>query len=175
MTYIEAWLRNLNNEREVKLSLPMEEGELIEALKGINVCNEDGEFTGDYIISTWNFGEYASELDCMDFANIELENILTVNGWAEELAEVDSNRDLEVLQAIAEASGGSIGEVLDTYNKGYYQFYQGMDLTDVAEELVNDCYNLPEFALRYFDFESFGRDLGFDGYTETSKGVIYLD
>lgn len=175
MTYIEAWLRNLNNEREVKLNLPMEENELIEALKSINVCNEKGEFTQEYIISTWNFGEYASELDCRDFANIELENILTVNDWAKELAEVDSNRDLEVLQAIAEVNCRNIGEVLDIYNKGYYQLYQGMDLTEVAEELVNDCCNLPDFALRYFDFEAFGRDLGFDGYTETSIGVIYLE
>ena len=175
MTYIETWLRNLNNEKEVKLNLPMEEEELIEALKNINVCNEEGELIQEYIIPTWNFGEYASELDCRDFANIELENIFTVNEWAEELAEVDSERDLEVLQAIAEASGGSIGEVLETYNKGYYQFYQGMDLTDVAEELVNECYNLPDFAMRYFDFEAFGRDLGFDGYTETSKGVIHIE
>lgn len=175
MTYIETWLRNLNNEKEVKLSLPMEEEELIEALKNINVCNEEGEVIQEYIISTWNFGEYASELDCRDFANIELENIFTVNDWAEELAEVDSERDLEVLQAIAEASGGSIGDVLEVYNKDYYQFYQGMNLTDVAEELINDCYNLPEFALIYFDFEAFGRDLGFDGYTETSKGVIYIE
>lgn len=175
LTYIETWLRNLNNEKEVKLSLPMEEEELIEALKNINVCNEEGEVIQEYIISTWNFGEYASELDCRDFANIELENIFTVNDWAEELAEVDSERDLEVLQAIAEASGGSIGDVLEVYNKDYYQFYQGMNLTDVAEELINDCYNLPEFALIYFDFEAFGRDLGFDGYTETSKGVIYIE
>lgn len=170
LTYIETWLRNLNNEKEVKLNLPMEEEELIEALKNINVCNEEGEFIQEYIIPTWNFGEYASELDCRDFANIELENIFTVNEWAEELAEVDSERDLEVLQAIAEASGGSIGEVLETYNKGYYQFYQGMDLTDVAEDFA-----LRYFALRYFDFEAFGRDLGFDGYIETSKGVIYIE
>ena len=175
LTYIEAWLRNLNNEKEVKLNLPMEEEELIEALKNINVCNEEGEVIQEYIIPTWNFGEYASELDCRDFANIELENIFTVNEWAEELAEVDSEGGLEVLQAIAEASGGSIGEVLEVYNKDCYQFYQGMDLTDVAEEFVNECYNLPDFALRYFDFEAFGRDLGFDGYTETSKGVIYIE
>lgn len=175
LTYIETWLRNLNNEKEVKLNLPMEEEELIEALKNINVCNEEGEVVQEYIIPAWNFGEYASELDCRDFANIELENIFTVNEWAEELANVDSEGDLNILQAIAEASGGSIGEVLETYNKGYYQFYQGMDLTDVAEELVNECYNLPDFAMRYFDFEAFGRDLGFDGYTETSKGVIYIE
>lgn len=175
MTYIETWLRNLGNEKEIKLNLPMEEEEIIEALKNINVCNEDGEFIQEYIIPTWNFGEYASELDCKDFANIELENILAVNDWAKELAEVDSDGDLGVLQAIAEANGGSIGDVLDIYNKGCYQFYQGMDLTEVAEELINDCYNLPDFALRYFDFEAFGRDLGFDGYIETSNGVIYLD
>lgn len=175
LTYIETWLRNLNNEKEVKLNLPMEEEELIEALKNINVCNEEGEVIQEYIIPTWNFGEYASELDCRDFANIELENIFTVNEWAEELAKVDSEGDLNILQAIAEASGGSIGEILDVYNKGYYQFYQGMDLTDVAEELVNDCYNLPDFAMRYFDFEAFGRDLGFDGYVETSNGVIYIE
>lgn len=175
MIYIETWLRNLNNEKEVKLSLPMEEEEIIEVLKNINVCNEEGEVIQEYIIPTWNFGEYASELDCMDFENIELENIFTVNEWAEELAEVDSERDLDVLQAIAEVNGGSIGEVLEIYNKDCYQFYAGMDLTDVAEEIVNDCYDLPDFALRYFDFESFGRDLGFDGYAETSKGVIYID
>ena len=175
MIYIETWLRNLNNEKEVKLSLPMEEEEIIEVLKNINVCNEEGEVIQEYIIPTWNFGEYASELDCMDFENIEFENIFTVNEWAEELAEVDSERDLDVLQAIAEVNGGSIGEVLEIYNKDCYQFYAGMDLTDVAEEIVNDCYDLPDFALRYFDFESFGRDLGFDGYAETSKGVIYID
>ena len=147
LTYIETWVRNLNNEKEVKLSLPMEEEELIEALKNINVCNEEGEVIQEYIIPTWNFGEYASELDCRDFANIEFENIFTVNEWAEELAEVDSKRDLEVLQAIAEVNGGSIGDVLEIYNKDCYQFYQGMDLTDVAEEFVNDCYNLPSMAM----------------------------
>ena len=38
--------------------------------------------------------------------------------------------------------------------------------------LISDCYNLPEFALRYFDYEAFARDLSFDGYTETKYGVI---
>jgi antirestriction protein len=47
-----------------------------------------------------------------------------------------------------------------------------MDLEEVAEELINECYDLPEFALRYFDYEAFARDLSFDGYTETKYGVI---
>ena len=47
-----------------------------------------------------------------------------------------------------------------------------MDLVDVAYSIVEDCYNLPENIERYFDYEAFARDLGFDGYTETDYGTI---
>ncbi len=30
--------------------------------------------------------------------------------------------------------------------------------------LVNDCYDLPEFALTYFDYEKFARDLFLGDY-----------
>lgn len=49
-----------------------------------------------------------------------------------------------------------------------------MTLEEVAEQLVEECYNLPEFALRYFDYEAFARDLRFDGYEETAHGVICI-
>ena len=51
-----------------------------------------------------------------------------------------------------------------------------MDLEEVAEELVNESYftkDTPDIFTRYFDYKAFARDLGFDGYTETSYGVIY--
>lgn len=35
---------------------------------------------------------------------------------------------------------------------------------DFAERLVAECYNLPEIALRYFDYSSFAKDLFIDGY-----------
>ena len=55
-----------------------------------------------------------------------------------------------------------------------------MSLEDVAEEIVEECY-IPdnarnsdiEFFARYFNYEAFARDLGFDGYAETNFGVIY--
>ena len=50
--------------------------------------------------------------------------------------------------------------------------YHDMDLVDVAYSIVEDCYNLPENIERYFDYEAFARDLGFDGYTETDYGTI---
>lgn len=52
-------------------------------------------------------------------------------------------------------------------------FYAGQTLEDVAYDIVQECYNLPEIAERYFDYKAFARDLSFDGYTETSNGVIY--
>ena len=54
-----------------------------------------------------------------------------------------------------------------------YTYYSGMSLEDVAYEIVEECYELPEIAQRYFDYEAFARDLGFDGYEETTNGVIY--
>ena len=48
-----------------------------------------------------------------------------------------------------------------------------MSLEDVAYEIVDECYDLPDIAQRYFDYKAFARDLGFDGYTETENGVIY--
>ena len=45
----------------------------------------------------------------------------------------------------------------------------------MLEHLVNECYftkDTPDIFTRYFDYEAFGRDLGFDGYTETKYGVI---
>lgn len=47
-------------------------------------------------------------------------------------------------------------------------------MEDVAYEIVEECYELPEIAQRYFDYAAFARDLEFDGYTETSSGVICL-
>lgn len=41
-------------------------------------------------------------------------------------------------------------------------FYDG-SLAEYAEELINDCYPLPDWALYYFDYEKFGRDLEMEG------------
>lgn len=175
MQYISIWVRNLNNQREDKIGLPADEEDILKFMQSLGIYNAEGVTVAEYIIPTWNFEAGGSELDARDFASIENTDIDTVNGWAERLADVDNNDDMQVLQAIAEAEGGDIGDVLDTYDRDNYVFYSGMSLEDVAYEIVDNCYNLPEFAARYFDYKAFARDLGFDGYTETSTGVILLD
>ena len=50
-------------------------------------------------------------------------------------------------------------------------------LEDYAYDFVQDCYDLPEFAQTYFDYDKFGRDLelGGDVYQFTdSQGNDYL-
>ena len=97
-------------------------------------------------------------------------NISDLNDLAERLEALDKY-DLEKLEAILEADGGSLENALDNIDD--YTYYANMSLEDVAYEIVDEYYDLPEFAQRYFDYAAFARDLSFDGYTETDNGVIY--
>ena len=100
----------------------------------------------------------------------EYESVEALNELAERLEEVSEQGDLEMLAAYIESEGGSLRDALDNYENAI--FYPSMELEDVAHEIIEECYDLPEMALRYFDYEAFARDLHFDGYNETSHGVI---
>jgi antirestriction protein len=110
------------------------------------------------------FTDWECEVDA-EFG--EYEQIERIN----ELAEALGNADVEKIKAIIEADGGSLENALDCEDN--VTFYEGMDMEDVAREIVESCYDFPEFALRYFDYEAFARDLSFDGYTEVSNGVVF--
>jgi antirestriction protein len=43
---------------------------------------------------------------------------------------------------------------------------------DFASQLVDECYSLPEFAISYFDYEKFARDL-FIGDYWFSDGFVF--
>jgi antirestriction protein len=98
----------------------------------------------------------------------EYANIDELNELAEELETVDA----EIVGAIIEATGYDIRTAIDMSDDVVY--YGNMTMLDVAYEVVAECYELPEIAERYFDYEAFARDLSFDGYTETSNGVIAI-
>lgn len=53
-------------------------------------------------------------------------------------------------------------------------YYSGQTLEDVAYDLMNDCYTIPDYLSNYIDYEAFARDLSFDGYHECSNGVICI-
>ena len=146
------------------ITLPMDAEELAETLKKIS--DAMGDFDPEYAIHDY---EWTTEIEPREIS--EMESITALN---EELQELDGldEWDQKEIAAAMEAFGYSFQEAYDRQQRGCFIFFAGQDLEEVAEEIINDCYDLPEFALRYFDYEAFARDLGFDGYTETSYGVI---
>ena len=58
-----------------------------------------------------------------------------------------------------------------------YFSYKNKTMLDVAYEIIDECYNLEKMLgnlANYFDYNAFARDLSYDGYTETSNGVIEI-
>lgn len=164
---IKGFITNLGKYNEGELvgkwiDFPIEDEDLeaVFAQIGINDDYEEFFFTDWETEIDLNLGEY--------------ESIEAVNELAEALEEIDRHGDLEKLEAIIEATGYDIDQAIKQIDNAV--FYPNYTLVEVAEELVNDCYgfrNVDEIFFRYFDYEAFARDLRFDGYTETSTGVIY--
>ena len=137
-------------------------------------CNLDevlerlAESTGEDVDEMEVFiNDYETDINGLEIS--ENSNISALNETAEELESLDEY-DLEKLEAILESDGGSLENALE--NIDCYEYYSNTTLENLAYEFVEEM-NLPEFAQRYFDYEAFARDLGFDGYTETENGVIY--
>lgn len=134
-------------DKEIKLSLPCEEQELKDS----------------YIIVSCE--------NSWDYENGDL-TLKELNNLAQDLQDIEDAGDEEWLEAYVDATGCDLYIAVDKYDTA--TFYHDMDLEDVAREIVEDCYNLPENLERYFDYEAFARDLSFDGYVETDYGTILI-
>lgn len=95
----------------------------------------------------------------------------------EVLLEIDKDEETMFLASLEVLSFNEVCELLS--NGSFYDiiFYEGMELIEVAYEIADellDQRNCPDMMSRYFDYEMFARDLGFDGYVETKVGVILI-
>ena len=148
------------------ITLPMDSDELEEVLENIAALMKDEDpewFINDY--------EWTSDLELGDVHEMD-----SITEWNERCQEADDLEEYETeeIAAAIEAYGYTFAEALERQQRGCFVFYAGQDLQEVAESIADECYlyNAPEFRARYFDYEAFARDLGFDGYTETGYGVI---
>ena len=146
------------------ITLPMDPDALEETLKRIS--DAMGDFDPEYCIHDY---EWTTEIEPRTIG--EMENIDELNEELQDLENLDEWDQKEIAAAM-EAFGYEFKEAYERQQRGCFIFYPGQDLEEVAEELINECYDLPEFALRYFDYKSFAHDLSFDGYNETKYGVI---
>lgn len=149
------------------ITLPKDEEELTEELETIAQAMGDND-------PEWAIHDYEWTTDIDLFEVSEYDNIEELNERLQEL-ETLKEWELEEIASAIEAFGYSFMEAAERQQQGCFILYRNMDLTEVAEQLVNECYftkDTPDIFTRYFDYEAFGRDLGFDGYTETKYGVI---
>ena len=114
--------------------------------------------------------DYETDINGLEIG--EHTDLETLNETAEELEALD-DYDIEKLEAILEADGGSLEDALK--NMDDYIFYNGQSLEDVASEMIEEGVfgDIPESIINYIDISAIARDLDYNGYTETDKGVIY--
>lgn len=165
MCEMKAYITNLGKYNEGELvgkwiDFPIDEDDFESELESIGVKE-------DTMYEEWFITDYDCSLFDMYDAFGEYPSIDDINEVAEALEDHESE-----FTALMEVC--SYTDALGYLESENYTFYKDMTLEDVAYELVEECCNLPEIALRYFDYSAFARDLSFDGYSETSSGVIYL-
>lgn len=121
---------------------------------------------------------FITDYEC-EISNIQIgeyDNIYKLNKLAERIGELEKY-EKPILDAIIEASGADLEEALDILEDSDYIFYEVDTLEELAEMFVEDGIfgNIPDYLLRYIDYEKIGRDLEHDGYVETSAGIILVN
>ncbi len=139
------------------ITFPIDEDELEQVFEDIQINDRYEEF----FFTDWEQTDNILHLG-------EYENIEDVNDAVESIQTLD---DYDYTKALAIIDANGLIAVTDSIDLDDYVFYQDMSLIDVAYELVEDM-GLPEFAERYFDYEAFARDLGFENFSETSYGTL---
>ena len=155
---MKIYLTNLGKYNEGELigewvELPVSQEELKEVFERIGINEEYEEyFITDYECDFYEIGEY--------------ENLDTLNEIAERIEELDENES-KVAKALISDLSYTLDEAIDKVNSGDYRIYSDCDnMTDIAYHVVEECgylNNVPDNVARYFDYESFGRDLGIEG------------
>ena len=142
------------------VSLPIEESDFKDFLKTIGNPEEYAihDYENNLGLDGLKIGEYMS--------------IKKLNELGERIENI-KNRDVDALNALYEAIG-DFEESLECYESEDYTFYENMTMEEVAQEYIEECYNIPEGLENYIDYKAFARDMSYDNYYETDYGVIAI-
>ena len=139
------------------VALPTTKEQLDAAFDRVTCGTDNETFITDYE------SEYGIKIN-------EYTNVYALN---DRLNEIDPD-NFDVIAAYLEAVSDNIAEAIE--NADRCTLYSECEtLEDLAAELVEEgCFgDVPESLRHYIDYEAIARDLGFEGYVETSFGVLY--
>lgn len=112
------------------------------------------------------------------FAISEYDSVSELAEIAEKLAEFTDD-EIEVLEAVLENHTSDFNEALEIVEDSDYMIYDDCwNMADVAERYLDETgmlNELPDFAVRYFDFEAYGRDMEIEGYFYQLNYNTYLE
>lgn len=156
-----AFIRNLYNGDGFAARFPMDEEEL-EKVEDRATCEGSHDCM---VCETEGFYGFADEFCTLD----------DLNDIAERLERLEDD-DADKLEAMAEYCD-DLDDVERVWDDSY--FIPDTTLADYAEELCYECGYMPVDGLPgwiscHIDWEGVGRELSYDGYSETSGGVLYV-
>ncbi len=99
-------------------------------------------------------------------------SIKELNELCERIEGIDTC-EVNIFNAIYEALGDFEG-ALDCFESWGYTYYGDMSMEEVAQEYIEECYDIPEGLENYIDYKALARDMRYDSYYETDYGVIEI-
>lgn len=108
----------------------------------------------------------------------EYDSVAELVEKAEQLENL-TDEEIEVLEAVLEHHTSDFDEALKIVEDGNYIIYDDCcSMTEVAERYLDETgmlNELPDFAVSYFDFEAYGRDMEFNGRFYQINYNTYLE
>ena len=145
------------------ISLPMEPSVLVATLD--RLAQKLGEADPEWFIN---------DTDSRDFNVHEYDDIFRINELLLLVQEMDSCEQ-NAVKAFCQFYDPA--EAVRKVESGDYVFYSGETIEELADEIAKTRFeedNVDTFYSNHFDYDALTRDLIFNGYRETTFGVIQV-
>ncbi|MGN0394254.1 MAG: antirestriction protein ArdA [Coprococcus sp.] len=167
---LRIYLTNLGKYNEGELlgewvELPVSQEELTKVFDRIQICHDNVDYSDECgnLYEEYFITDYETDIEGVEVG--EYSNLNELNELAEQLDELEEDAQ-KAIQAML-LDGYTFNDALEKASNGDYTIYYNCDdMTAVAYEVVENCgylNNVPDNVARYFDYESFGRDLDIEG------------
>ena len=99
----------------------------------------------------------------------EYDDLDTINKTAEEFDQMD-DQDIKRVSYLVDYQGETMIKAMQHYED--VSIYEDMSYEDLAEQLIDESWNVPEHLESYIDYSRFARELEFD-YAQVDGDLYY--